>query len=258
MASSQNESSRQGSNASRKVLITGVSKGLGRALALELATRGHTIIGCSRDQTKLDSLQEQLSKSSPIHHFLFPLDVRSNKNVEEFAQIIGKQKLVPDIIVNNAGLAHEQVKIWELDAQDFDNVIDTNIKGIANVLRHFLPLMMATKQGIVVNISSSAGRDTHENFSAYCSSKWAIEGLSKCVAKGVAEGMAVVALDPGFICTDMLHFLVGDAATRCQSPEKWAMKAATMILDFTSKDNGASLTIEDEISAGTLLKTSDI
>ena len=67
------------------------------------------------------------------------------------------------ITVNNAGLAHEQVKIWELDAQDFDNVIDTNIKGIANVLRHFLPLMMATKQGIVVNISSSAGRDTHEN-----------------------------------------------------------------------------------------------
>ena len=75
MASSQNQSSRQGSNASRKVLITGVSKGLGRALALELATHGHTIIGCSRDQTKLDSLQEQLSKSSPIQHFLFTLDV---------------------------------------------------------------------------------------------------------------------------------------------------------------------------------------
>ena len=70
-------------------------------------------------------------------------------------------------------------------------------------------------------------------FSAYCSSKWAIEGLSKCVAKGVAEGMAVVALDPGFICTDMLHLLLGDAATRCQSPQKWYVITLLIGLNVT-------------------------
>ena len=65
------------------------------------------------------------------------------------------------IIVNNAGLAHGKAKIWELDARDFDNVIDTNIKGTANILRHFIPLMMHNNYGIIVNMSSSAGRSTH-------------------------------------------------------------------------------------------------
>ncbi|XP_022929932.1 NADPH-dependent pterin aldehyde reductase-like isoform X2 [Cucurbita moschata] len=240
MATSHNESS-------RKVLITGVSKGLGRALALELATRGHTIIGCSRDQTKLDSLQEQLSKSSLIQHFLFKLDVKSNDNVEEFAQIVRKEKLVPDIIVNNAGLAHGKAKIWELDARDFDNVIDTNIKGTANILRHFIPLMMHNNYGIIVNMSSSAGRSTHADFAPYCSSKWAIEGLSKSVAKELPKDMGIVTLNPGSIYTDMLVVCCGDLATKFQSPEQWAIKAATMILDLSPANNGESLTVNNPL-----------
>lgn len=115
-----------GNESPRKVLITGISKGLGRALALELANRGHTIIGCSRDETKLDSLQAQLCNISLNPHFLFKVDVvcnmyvsccyvvshiitnfhnnnfcflqRSNKNVQEFAQIVAKNQLVPDIL----------------------------------------------------------------------------------------------------------------------------------------------------------------
>ncbi|XP_038892895.1 NADPH-dependent pterin aldehyde reductase-like [Benincasa hispida] len=146
---------------SRKVLITGVSKGLGRALALELANRGHTIIGCSRDQTKLHSLQQQLAQVSSTKHLLFNVDVRSNTNVEEFVQAIVENELVPNIIVNNAGLINRNGKIWELDAQEFDNVIDTNVKGIANIMRHFIPLMISTNKGIIINMSSLSGRDAH-------------------------------------------------------------------------------------------------
>ncbi|KGN49562.1 NADPH-dependent pterin aldehyde reductase [Cucumis sativus] len=233
------------SSCCRKVLITGVSKGLGRALALELANRGHTIIGCSRDQVKLDSLQQQLSTTSLNQHFFFKLDVKSDNNVQEFAQFVAKNNLVPHILVNNAGLAHKSAKIWELDAEEFDNVIDTNVKGIANILRHFIPLMIQNNNGIIVNMSSGAGRSAHEDFAPYCSSKWAVEGLSKCIAKGLPDGMAIVALNPGSIHTDMLHLCLGDSAAQFQSPHKWAIKAATMILDLTPKDNGESLTVNN-------------
>ncbi|XP_022156280.1 NADPH-dependent pterin aldehyde reductase-like isoform X2 [Momordica charantia] len=239
------ETSRRGAAASRKVLITGVSKGLGRALALELASRGHTIIGCSRDQTKLDSLHAELSKSSSNEHLLFNADVRSNNKVKEFAHAVEEKKLTPDIIVNNAGLAHKSGKIWELDVEDFDKVIDTNVKGIGNILRHFIPLMLPNNQGIIVNMSSGAGRNAHEDFAPYCTSKWAVEGLSKCIAKGLPEGMATVALNPGTIYTDMLALCMGELASQFQSPDKWAARAATMILDLTTTDNGASLTVEN-------------
>ncbi|XP_022994464.1 NADPH-dependent pterin aldehyde reductase-like isoform X4 [Cucurbita maxima] len=229
----------------RKVLITGVSKGLGRALALELANRGHTIIGCSRNQTQLDSLQLELAKLSSTNHFLFNLDVRSNTKVEEFARAIVEKEFVPNIIVNNSALFNKNGKMWEVDAQEFDNVIDTNVKGIANVMRHFIPLMISSNQGIIINMSSILGRTAQQQCSPYCASKWAVEGLSKATAKDVPEGMAIVSLDPGIIYTDMLVSFVGDIALQYQSPQHWASKAATMILNLTPLDNGASLTVED-------------
>ncbi|XP_008464744.1 NADPH-dependent pterin aldehyde reductase-like [Cucumis melo] len=242
---SSNESSPQVGLGSRKVLITGVSKGLGRALALELASRGHTIIGCSRDQTKLDSLQAQLSNLSSTKHLLCNLDVRSNTEVEEFARATVENELVPNIIVNNAGLINRNGKMWELDAHEFDNVIDTNVKGIANVMRHFIPLMISSNKGIIINMSSMAGRDSHELIAPYCASKWGVEGLSKAIAKEVPEGMGIVSLDPGLIYTDMLLSCLPDFAPNYQSPQHWASKAATMILNLTALHNGASLTVED-------------
>ncbi|XP_016901014.1 NADPH-dependent pterin aldehyde reductase-like isoform X3 [Cucumis melo] len=230
------------------ILITGVSKGLGRALALELATTyGHTVIGCSRDQTKLDSLHLQLSGVSPnANHLLLNVDVqRCNRSVEEFARIVKENELVPDIIVNNAGVVNKQGNMWEIDVQDFDNVIDTNIKGSANILRHFIPLMIPYNKGIIVNMSSDAGRDNtpYKMIAPYCASKWGIEGMSKSIAQELPKGMAIVALDPGVIHTDMLESCQGDLASQCQTPEHWVVKAAPTILNLTTKDNGASLTI---------------
>uniref|UniRef100_A0A0A0LYI3 NADPH-dependent pterin aldehyde reductase-like n=2 Tax=Cucumis sativus TaxID=3659 RepID=A0A0A0LYI3_CUCSA len=233
---------------SKKVLITGVSRGLGRALALELATYGHTVIGCSRDQTKLDSLQLQLSKVSPnANHLLLSIDVKCNRSVEEFARTVMENELIPDIIVNNAGVANKRSNMWEIDVQDFDNVIDTNIKGTTNILRHFIPLMIPYNQGIIVNISSDAGRDNipYKSLAPYCASKWGIEGLSKCIAQELPKGMAIVALDPGIIHTDMLKsWMAGDyLPSQYQTPEHWATKAAPIILNLTTNNNGASLTI---------------
>ncbi|KAF7842824.1 NADPH-dependent pterin aldehyde reductase [Senna tora] len=234
---------------SRTVLITGVSKGLGRSLALELAKRGHTVIGCSRAQDKLNALHNDLSSSADSNssssdkHLLLNADVRSNSSVEELARIVMEKKGVPDIIVNNAGTINRNNKIWEVPVEEFDTVMDTNVKGTANVLRHFIPMMITRKQGIIVNMSSGWGRSGAALVAPYCASKWAIEGLTRSVAKELPEGMAVVALNPGVINTEMLASCFGNSAALYQAPEAWALKAATMILNLTAADNGASLTV---------------
>ncbi|KAI5414349.1 NADPH-dependent pterin aldehyde reductase [Lathyrus oleraceus] len=233
------------SGGNRTVLITGVSKGIGRALAIELANRGHTIIGCSRTQEKLDSLQSLLTTNSN-HHLFLNTDVSCNNSVAEMARIVMEKKGgPPDIIVNSAGTINKNNKMWEVPAEEFDLVMDTNLKGSANVLRHFIPLMLRKNEGegIIVNMSSGWGRSGAALVAPYCASKWAIEGLTRSVAKELSQGMAVVALNPGVINTEMLASCFGVSASMYQSPELWALKAATMILNLTPADNGASLSV---------------
>lgn len=239
----------------RTILITGVSKGLGNALALELAKRGHTVIGCSRAQDKLNSLRLELASTTPAspstepnssssnRHLLINADVTSNSSIEQLVRIVMEEKGVPDIIVNNAGTINQNNRIWEVPEEEFNTVIDTNVKGLANVLRHFIPLMLPNKKGIIVNMSSGWGRSGAALVAPYCASKWAVEGLTKSVAKELPEGMAIVALNPGVINTDMLVSCFGNSAELYQTPESWALKAATMILNLTAADNGASLTV---------------
>ncbi|CAI0438532.1 unnamed protein product [Linum tenue] len=232
---------RGGGGGGKKVLITGVSRGLGRALAVELAKRGHTIIGCSRTQDKLNALTSDLASSD--RHLLLNADIRSDSSVAELAREVTEKKGVPDIIVNNAGTINQNNKIWEVPQEEFDAVIDTNVKGVTNVLRHFIPLMLPNKQGIIVNMSSGWGRSGAALVAPYCASKWAIEGLSRSVAKELPDGMAIIALNPGVIHTDMLSSCFGTSASLYQAPDTWAVKAATMILNLTGADNGASLTV---------------
>ncbi|RVW44306.1 NADPH-dependent pterin aldehyde reductase [Vitis vinifera] len=120
-----------------------------------------------------------------------------------------------------------QTVIWEVPEEEFDTVIDTNVKGTANVMRQFIPLMIENKQGIIVNMSSGWGRSAAAQISG----------------KGVASGLAIVALNPGVINTDMLMSCFGGSAALYQTPEAWAPKAASMILNLTAADNGASLTV---------------
>ncbi|KAL3515764.1 hypothetical protein ACH5RR_022666 [Cinchona calisaya] len=238
----------------RTVLITGVSKGLGKALALELAKRGHTVIGCSRSQDKLNSLQADLAAAAVSNpnspaaavknkHLVFNVDVRSNSNVEELARMVVEKKTFPDIIVNNAGTINRNNKFWDVPAEEFDTVIDTNVKGIANMLRHFVPLMIEHKQGVIVNMSSGWGRSAAAQVAPYCASKWAVEGLTRSVAKELPAGIAIVALSPGVINTEMLQSCFGSSASLYQTPEAWAPRAATLILNLSTGDNGASLTV---------------
>lgn len=161
----------------------------------------------------------------------------------ELAKAVVEKKQIPDIIVNGAGTINKNNKTWNVPAEDFDAVVDTNIKGTANVLRHFVPLMIQKKHGIIINFSSGWGRSAAAEVAPYCASKWAIEGLTRSLAKELPPGLAAIALSPGVVNTDMLNSCFGSSAALYQSTEQWAPKAATMVLSLSLEDNGASLTV---------------
>ncbi len=220
------------------IVITGVTRGLGRALAEQFSSMGHTVIGCGRNK----DIIKNLSKSLPANTDFMALDISDHDIVQSWSrEILGKFD-VPDYLINNAAVINKNANLWEVSYSEFSKLIDINIKGTYNTIRSFLPEMIKCKKGTIVNFSSGWGRTTSPQVAPYCSSKWAIEGLSKSLSQELPDSMISVALSPGVIDTDMLRSCNVNARSY-EKPESWAMRAAPYILNITQKDNGASLTI---------------
>lgn len=218
----------------KTIVITGVSRGLGRALTEQLISLGHTIIGCSRSHDAVHSLRQQY----PDHYFTV-VDVADDTQVKAW---VSSFPTTPDLVINNAGIINQPAPLWEISADEFSSIMDVNVKGTANVIRHVVPLMLG-KQGIIVNLSSGWGRSTSPEVAPYCASKWAIEGLTKALAQELPSGMATVALNPGVIHTEMLKICFGDEAQYYQTAKLWATKAVPLLLKLSAQDNGKSLTV---------------
>jgi NAD(P)-dependent dehydrogenase (short-subunit alcohol dehydrogenase family) len=122
-------------------------------------------------------------------------------------------------------------------------VIDVNIKGTANVIRHFVPAMIARKTGVIVNFSSGWGRSTDAEVAPYCATKWAVEGLTQSLAQELPPGLAAVPLNPGIINTDMLRTCWSAGAASYPGPEEWACSAAPFLLKLNASNNGEQLTV---------------
>jgi NAD(P)-dependent dehydrogenase (short-subunit alcohol dehydrogenase family) len=146
-------------------------------------------------------------------------------------------------LINNAGVMNRLAPLWELKDAEFSKVVDVNLRGAVNVIRHFVPAMVAAKRGVVVNLSSGWGRSASPDVAAYCMTKWGIEGLTKALAGELPAGMAAVPLNPGIIDTDMLRSCWADEAGGYPKAEAWAKAAAPYILQLGAKDNGRSLTV---------------
>lgn len=224
------------------VVITGVSRGLGRAMTTEFIRQGHTVYGCGRNITAV----HELAGRHPAPHRFDILDVARDDKVAAWARSCLASGKVPDLLLNNAALINRNAPLWEIRADEFDSVIDVNIKGVANIIRHFVPAMVARKQGVIVNFSSEWGRTTDAEVAPYCASKWAMEGLTKAMAQELPKGMAAVPLSPGVIDTDMLRSCFGAQASAYPTAEEWAKKAVPWILGLGAKDNGRSLTVGDD------------
>ena len=226
--------------ASKLILITGCSKGLGLAMVRSFTALGHTIIGCARSAPAISALQKEF----PAPHSFAVVDVSDSSAVETWAAKVLASHGAPDLILNNAAVIHPNAPFWKVPAERFNRVIDVNVKGLANVLRSFLPAMVKTRKGVIVNFSSGWGRSTSPEVSGYCASKYAVEGLTASLAQELPAGIAAVALNPGVINTEMLQDCFGkESASHYPSAEEWARRAVPFLLKISSKDNGHPLTV---------------
>jgi NAD(P)-dependent dehydrogenase (short-subunit alcohol dehydrogenase family) len=222
-----------------KIVITGVTRGLGLALAKKFIALGHTVIGCGRSGTEIFDLR--MDHGAP-HDFMV-CDVALDNKVALWAAKVLEQDWAPDILINNAGVMNPLAPLWEQSDREFTKIVDVNVRGVANVIRHFVPSMVAKKKGVIVNLSSGWGRSVARDVAPYCGTKWAIEGLTKALADELPEGMAAVPLNPGVIDTDMLRSCRADGAGSYPKATAWAETAAPFILGLGSKDNGQSLSV---------------
>jgi Short-chain dehydrogenases of various substrate specificities len=222
-----------------KIVITGVTKGLGRALAEEFLRGGHTVIGCGRSGEAIFDLR--MAYQEP--HDFSVVDVAQDNKVAIWAAKVLENDTPPDLLINNAGVMNTPKPLWEIDDREFTKVVDVNVRGTANMIRHFVPAMVARKKGVIVNFSSGWGRSTSPEVAPYCATKYAIEGLTAALAQELPEGMAAVALNPGVIDTDMLRTCWAEGAASYPKAEAWAKVAAPFILNIGPKDNGRPLSV---------------
>jgi NAD(P)-dependent dehydrogenase (short-subunit alcohol dehydrogenase family) len=222
----------------RLIVLTGATRGLGRAMAEKFAALGHTVLGCGRSAEDVARLRQAFG---PPHDFA-AVDVSSRDQVEAWGRDVLTRHGPPDLLINNAAVMKRPAPLWEVPAEEFDRLIDVNVKGVANVLRVFLPAMVARRRGVIVNFSSGWGRSTSPEVAPYCASKFAVEGLTKALAQELPSGMAAVPLNPGVIDTDMLRLCWGDSAGAYPPPQQWAGRAVPFLLRIEPGDNGKSLT----------------
>ncbi len=225
-------------DAARRVLVTGVSRGLGRALVGGFAAAGHGVCGCGRSREAIDQLTAQYGDP----HQFEVVDVRDERQVRAWAERVLAAG-APDLVVNNAGQINRNACLWEVPAQEVDDVIDVNLRGVIHVIRHFLPAMIERGRGVLVNMSSGWGRSVSADVAVYCATKWAVEGLTRALAEELPPGLAAVPLNPGVIHTKMLESCFGPQAASYETPAEWARRAVPLLLDLGHRDNGRPLTV---------------
>lgn len=223
---------------SKTIVITGVTRGIGRALAAEFIQAGHTVLGCGRSARAIEELRETFPKPNDFYE----LDVSSDEGVKSWAGLVLTTQGPPDVLINNAALINKCAPLWEIEAEEFDEIIDVNIKGVANMIRYFVPEMVKRRAGVIVNLSSGWGRSVDAEVAPYCATKWAIEGMTKALAEELPSTMAAVPLSPGTVNTEMLQSCFGHSANSSVTPEIWAKKAVPFILGLSARDSGKSLT----------------
>jgi NAD(P)-dependent dehydrogenase (short-subunit alcohol dehydrogenase family) len=225
--------------AGRTVIITGVTRGLGRAMVDEFVGLGHTVLGCGRSKPEIDRLHREFARP----HDFYTVDIASDDEVKSWASLVLSANGVPDLVLNNAGVINKNAPLWEISAREFSEVIDVNVKGFANIIRHFAPAMVKMKRGVIVNFSSGWGRSTDAEVAPYCASKWAIEGLTLALSQELPSGVSAVSLNPGVINTEMLQSAFGRSASEYISPGEWAKRAVPFLLGLGPADNGKQLEV---------------
>ncbi|WP_210487427.1 SDR family NAD(P)-dependent oxidoreductase [Rufibacter aurantiacus] len=181
-------------------LVTGASSGIGRATAISLAQHGFKIIATGR---RTERLQELVQQFGPENIYPLAFDVRDREAVSAAISSLPAEWRTIDVLINNAGNAHGLASFQNGDLDDWDAMLDINVKGLLYVTKEVLPVMVERKSGHIINIGSIAGKEVYANGNVYCASKFAVDALSKAMRIDlVHEGVKVSEVNPGAVETE--------------------------------------------------------
>jgi NADP-dependent 3-hydroxy acid dehydrogenase YdfG len=182
-------------------LITGATSGIGKATAVILAKNKYKLVLCGRRQERLDELKQELSEFTSVHTLQF--DVRDKEAVFEQIGSLPDTFSPIDILINNAGNAHGLDSIQNGNLDDWDAMIDGNIKGLLYVSKAIIPQMIARKSGHIINIGSTAGKEVYPNGNVYCATKHAVDALNQGMRIDLnSHNIRVGAIHPGLVDTE--------------------------------------------------------
>ena len=185
----------------KTVLITGATSGIGKSTAYRLADSKMNLIICGRRREVLDKIREDLSKLTSIITLCF--DVSDNNQVKKAIESLPNEFKQIDILINNAGNAHGLDKIQDGNVEDWDNMIDSNVKGFLYVAKAVLPRMVQNSSGHIINIGSLAGREVYEKGNVYCATKHAVNAISKGMRIDLNKhNIKVSEINPGLVETN--------------------------------------------------------
>ena len=186
---------------SKIALVTGATSGIGKATAQILAKNNYKIILCGRREDRLLELKNELSEFTEVHTLSF--DVRDKKAVFKSVDSLPKTFSRIDVLINNAGNAHGLDSIQNGDLDDWDAMIDINVKGLLYVSKAIIPKMIAQKSGHIINIGSIAGKEVYANGNVYCASKHAVDALNQAMRIDLNPfGIRVGGIHPGAVETE--------------------------------------------------------
>ncbi|PZW44009.1 hypothetical protein LX95_00338 [Mesonia algae] len=184
----------------KTAFITGASSGIGEAAAIALAKEGFQLVLCGRRQQKLTDLQEFL-KHTKTHQLLF--DVRNKEEVKNAINSLPEEFKKIDVLINNAGNAHGLDYFQDGNLEDWDAMIDINVKGLMYVSKEIIPQMIAREEGQIINIGSTAGKEVYPKGNVYCASKHAVDAINQGMRLDLnGTGVKVGAINPGLVETE--------------------------------------------------------
>ncbi len=185
----------------KTALITGATSGIGKACAIKFAENQYHLILTGRREDRLDELKSSLEKNHKVEVTTITFDVRNRESVKSAIDQVKDKNI--DVLVNNAGLAVGMDTLQDGDIDDWERMIDTNVKGLLYVTRNVAPLMAAKKSGHIINIGSIAGKEVYPKGNVYCATKHAVDALSKGMRIDLLEdGIKVTQIAPGAVETE--------------------------------------------------------
>ncbi len=187
----------------KTIFVTGATSGIGKATATAFAQQGCRLLVCARRQDRLDALRQELTQAGAAAVHTVVLDVQQRTAVETALTSLPAEWSEIDVLVNNAGLSRGLSKVYEDDPQNWEEMIDTNVKGLLYVTRQIVPGMVARNRGHVINLGSTAGHLTYANGAVYCATKAAEKAISEGLKLDLmGTAVRVTSIDPGMVQTE--------------------------------------------------------